>query len=172
VKVVLAAMKDLEIVAEPSPGVYRLLRAGLAAGELDELVERYEQRAESDRDRLRRMVLYAQTALCRWKALLDYFGEDLGREHCGHCDNCDRPIQELTTPPPAEKPVHSPHAVEVLPLPPIVGDRDPATLRPGEAVTLPVFGAGVVRSVNESNVVLELAGGEVREFRKGNGRSC
>jgi ATP-dependent DNA helicase RecQ len=166
VKVVLATMKDLELVAEPSPGEYRLLRTGLSGRELDEMAGRYEKRAESDRDRLRRMVLYAQTALCRWKALLDYFGEDLGKEHCGHCDNCSRPIQELA-PPPAEMPVHPPNrAAEVLPLPPILGDRDPATLQPGEAVTLPIFGAGEVRSIDERSLVIEFAGGEVREFRR------
>ena len=168
VKVVLAAMKDLEIAAEPSPGVYRLLRTGLAAAELDELARRYEQRAEGDRDRLRRMVLYAQTALCRWKALLDYFGEDLGSERCGHCDNCERPTLKLMAPP-AEKPVRPPSAAEVLSLPPIVGDRDPATLSPGETLTLPVYGAGVVRAIDGASVVVELAGGEMREFRRAQG---
>ncbi|HEX9945890.1 MAG TPA: ATP-dependent DNA helicase RecQ [Thermoanaerobaculia bacterium] len=166
VKVVLATMKDLEMVAEPSPGEYRLLRGGFTAGELDAMAERYEKRAESDRDRLRRMVLYAQTALCRWKALLDYFGEEFGKERCGHCDNCSHPIQELAAPP-AEMPVHPPNrAAEVLPLPPILGDRDPATLQPGEPVTLPVFGAGEVRSVDDHSVVIEFAGREVREFRR------
>jgi ATP-dependent DNA helicase RecQ len=167
VKVVLATMKDLEIVAEPSPGEYRLLRSGLGREELDAMAHRYERRAESDRERLRRMVLYAQTALCRWKALLDYFGEELGRERCGHCDNCARPIREPAAPPPAEKPVRPPHAGEALPLPPIVGDRDPATLREGDRVTLPIFGAGEVRSVDGRRLVIELASGELQEFRLG-----
>jgi len=163
VKVVLAMMKDLEILAERSPGQYRLLRGDLGRKELDGMADRYEKRAETDRERLRRMVLYAQTALCRWKALLDYFGEQLGEERCGHCDNCARPI-ELAAPP-AEMPVRPPNAAEVLALPPLFGDRDPATLRQGDRVTLPIFGAGEVRSVGDRQVVIELAGGEVREFR-------
>jgi ATP-dependent DNA helicase RecQ len=169
VKVVLATMKDLEMVAEPEPGLYRLLRGGLAAEELDEMAGRYEKRAEADRDKLRRMVLYAQTALCRWKAILDYFGQDLGGErgdHCGHCDNCSHPIRELAAPPPAEIPVRPPHGnSEVLPLPPLFGDRDPAALQPGDEVTLPIFGAGRVVA-NDRNLVVELSGGEVREFRR------
>ena len=167
VKVVLATLKDLELAAEPEPGLYRLLRAGLEAGELEEMAVRYVQRAEHDRDKLRRMVLYAQTALCRWKAILDYFGEDLGAERCGHCDNCERPIRELTAPPRAEMPVRPPGlAAEVLPLSSIAREHDPSTLRPGDAVTLPIFGAGEVRSAGDGMVVITFSGGETREFRR------
>ncbi len=165
VNVVLAMMKDLEMVAEPEPGQYLLLRTGLGAEELDAMANLYEKRAESDRDRLRRMVLYAQTALCRWKAILDYFGEEADWDRCGHCDNCAKPIRELAAPPPAEVPVRPPNgAAEVLPLSAIVGD--PAALKPGDAVTLPIFGAGAVRAADAHSVIIELAGGEVREFRR------
>ena len=38
------------------------------------------------------MVSYAQSARCRWKLLLDYFGDDTaGIERCGVCDNCKSP---------------------------------------------------------------------------------
>jgi ATP-dependent DNA helicase RecQ len=165
VNVVLAMMKDLEMVAETSPGEYRLLRTGLAAEELDGMADLYEKRAVADRDRLRRMVLYAQTALCRWKAVLDYFGEEVDWDRCGHCDNCSKPICELASPPPAEVPVRPPNgAAEVLPLSAIVGD--PAALKPGDIVTLPIFGAGEVRTADDHSVIIELAGGEVREFRR------
>jgi ATP-dependent DNA helicase RecQ len=167
VKVVLATMKDLEMVAEPSPGQYRLLVSGLAGEELDAMADRYEKRAESDRDRLRRMVLYAQTALCRWKMILDYFGEPHDWGRCDHCDNCSRPALTLTEPPPAEVPVRAPNrATEVLPLPPVIGVSDPATLKPGDLVTLTIFGAGEVRSAAEHSLIIELAGGELREFRR------
>jgi ATP-dependent DNA helicase RecQ len=164
VKVVLATMKDLEMVAETSPGEYRLLRTGLGTEELDAMADLYEKRSESDRDRLRRMVLYAQTALCRWKAILDYFGETVEWDHCGHCDNCSNPIRELATPPRAEVPVRPPNSAEVLPLSTIVGD--PAALKPGDPVILPIFGAGKVRSADAHSVIIELGGGEVREFRR------
>jgi ATP-dependent DNA helicase RecQ len=167
VKVVLATMKDLEMVAESSPGQYRLLVTGLAGEELDAMADRYEKRADADRDRLRRMVLYAQTALCRWKLILDYFGEPHDWERCGHCDNCSRPVLTLTEPPPAEVPVRAPNrGVEVLHLPPIIGISDPATLKAGDRVTLPIFGAGEIRSAELHSLTIELAGGEVREFRR------
>jgi ATP-dependent DNA helicase RecQ len=166
VKVVLATMKDLEMVEETSPGEYRLLKSDLGAEALDVMADSYEKRSEGDRDRLRRMVLYAQTALCRWKAILDYFGEQFDWEHCGHCDNCSKPIRELTSPPPAEVPIRAPHrAAEVLPLASMVGG-DPAILKLGDSVILPIFGAGKVRSADDHSVVIELSDGEMREFRR------
>jgi ATP-dependent DNA helicase RecQ len=165
VRVVLATMKDLELVAEPEPGLYRLTHAGLSPEELDEMAARYELRADADRDKLRRMVLYAQTALCRWKAVLDYFGEEHEWTRCDHCDNCSRPIRELAAPPPAELPVRPQTATEVLPLPPLVGDRRPEALVAGDAVTLSIFGAGHVQSVDTRSLVITFGDGETREFR-------
>ena len=40
-----------------------------------ELAATYRERADGDRQRLERMTAYAQTARCRWHAILDYFGE-------------------------------------------------------------------------------------------------
>jgi ATP-dependent DNA helicase RecQ len=34
---------------------------------------------------------YAETALCRRKVLLHYFGEKYEKENCGNCDNCTKP---------------------------------------------------------------------------------
>jgi ATP-dependent DNA helicase RecQ len=165
VKVVLATMKDLEMVEETSPGHYHLLKSDLGAEALDAMADSYEKRSEGDRDRLRRMVLYAQTALCRWKAILDYFGEDFDWEHCGHCDNCSKPVLELTSPP-AEVPIRAPHrAAEVLPLASMVGG-DPSFLKLGDTVILPIFGAGKVHSADDHSVIIELSDGERREFRR------
>jgi len=167
-RVVLPAMKDLGLLAEPEAGQYSLLRSGLEPEELEELGRRYEQRAEADRDRLRRVLLYAQTALCRWKAILDYFGESAALEgdKCGVCDNCGRPIAEpvvahdrLAILPPRSKP-------EVLPLSSILGEKDPSTLRQGDTLTLPMFGTGEVREVGEENLTVAFSDGEVREFRR------
>ena len=44
-----------------------------------------------DLKKLEHVQIYAQTALCRWKNLLQYFGEEPAFECCGHCDNCDEP---------------------------------------------------------------------------------
>ncbi|HEX2222680.1 MAG TPA: ATP-dependent DNA helicase RecQ, partial [Thermoanaerobaculia bacterium] len=126
VRVVLAALRDLGLVDEPEPGSFALLRGGLTDEEQEEMARLYEQRAETDRERLKRMVSYAQTALCHWKVLLDYFGGEMGKDRCGHCDNCLHPFTQPAELPRAELPVRPPQrAPEVLPLPPILGQRDP-----------------------------------------------
>jgi ATP-dependent DNA helicase RecQ len=172
VRVVLATMKDLGLVDEAEGGLFRLLRSGLSPEELAEMAARYEQKAEADRDNLRRVVLYAQTALCRWKAVLDYFGETPEQERCercGHCDNCERPIAE----PPLgawaadRRLVHPPGAKpEVLPLPPILGQKDPGSLQAGDTLTLTIFGTGEVQEVSAEALTVAFADGEVREFRR------
>jgi ATP-dependent DNA helicase RecQ len=52
------------------------------------LVQAYEARAKADRDRLDTMIAYAQTARCRWIALLEGLGEPPPFGRCDHCDNC------------------------------------------------------------------------------------
>ena len=163
VRVVLATMKDLGLAEEPEAGQLRLLRAGLSPAELDEMAHQYEQRAEKDRERLKRMVLYAQTARCRWKVLSDYFGEEM-EGPCGHCDNCDRPLPE---PAPLPEPIpRRANAADVLPLPPLLGGSDPATVKEGDVLTLSIYGRGEVKSVDGPVILLELADGERREFRR------
>ncbi len=165
VRVVLATMKDLELVEELEPGQFRLLRKDLSPEELDDMARRYEQRAETDRDRLRRMVHYAQTALCRWKAIADYFGEDL-ENHCGHCDNCARPIAEPAALREPEPQRAGRSAAELLRLPPTAGSVDLAAVQVGDILTLPIYGQGKILEINGPMLVLELSGGEVRELRR------
>ena len=43
------------------------------------------------RDQLGTMVLYAETASCRRRELLNYFGERFATPNCGGCDNCLEP---------------------------------------------------------------------------------
>jgi ATP-dependent DNA helicase RecQ len=47
----------------------------------------FETRAARDREKLVQMIAWAQSARCRWRSLLDYFGERL-EAPCGTCDNC------------------------------------------------------------------------------------
>jgi ATP-dependent DNA helicase RecQ len=51
-----------------------------------------DDKHELDREKLERMIGYAQSGFCRWKLLLDYF-DDLvpGFERCCRCDNCLSP---------------------------------------------------------------------------------
>lgn len=38
---------------------------------------------------------YAETSVCRRKALLHYFGEEYGSDNCGNCDNCLNPKKKV-----------------------------------------------------------------------------
>lgn len=38
---------------------------------------------------------YAETALCRKKVLLHYFGEEYKEKNCGNCDNCVKPKKQV-----------------------------------------------------------------------------
>jgi ATP-dependent DNA helicase RecQ len=50
------------------------------------------QRYEEGMARLEAMVRYCQTAACRRKFILDYFGEKHEKEKCDGCDNCEREL--------------------------------------------------------------------------------
>jgi ATP-dependent DNA helicase RecQ len=82
-----------------------LRQAGLAGRsevrehELQAIVAADRARRDNDRDKLERMTAYAHGARCRWKMILDYFGEGEGFERCGTCDNCLNPPRV----PPAER---------------------------------------------------------------------
>lgn len=40
-------------------------------------------------------VAYAESAVCRRRMLLHYFGEDYPDENCGNCDNCRHPKEQI-----------------------------------------------------------------------------
>ena len=57
---------------------------------LSGILDRYRAKKENDHEKLKSMIVYAQSALCRWKMMLKYFGQEADWERCGHCDNCGR----------------------------------------------------------------------------------
>ena len=44
---------------------------------------------------LKETQAYAETSMCRRKALLHYFGEDYKEDSCGNCDNCRKPKKHI-----------------------------------------------------------------------------
>jgi ATP-dependent DNA helicase RecQ len=87
--------------ADEVPGVartkvrsIRALSEELGTSDVDVLADEYLSRQESDRTKLERMALYAQSASCRWKMLLENFAEAEGFDRCGSCDNCVTPLEE------------------------------------------------------------------------------
>jgi ATP-dependent DNA helicase RecQ len=99
VRVVLQLLKDLGVVKEHRGSKVSLLRPNLSAGALDELATAFKDRYAADHVKLNRMMEYGQTAGCRWKMLLEYFGERVEWERCNTCDNCRNPLEEQIVPP-------------------------------------------------------------------------
>jgi ATP-dependent DNA helicase RecQ len=61
--------------------------------DVDVVAREYAARQDADRSKLERMAQYAQSAMCRWKLLLENFAEpDFDR--CGTCDNCVQPLEQ------------------------------------------------------------------------------
>ena len=99
VRVVLHLLKDLGIVKEHRGAKMSLVQPNLSGGALEELSTRYKERHAADHAKLNRMMEYGQTARCRWKLLLEYFGEQVDWERCGTCDNCRHPLEDQIAPP-------------------------------------------------------------------------
>ena len=94
VRVVLSLLKEFKIVKELRGSQFRLLRVGVARNELEELARVSAAKVEKDKEKLERMMQYGQSAMCRWRLLHDYFGEEMTEERCGNCDNCVHPLEE------------------------------------------------------------------------------
>lgn len=93
-KIVLVLLKRHGLVREYRGGLWerasdqRMTDVDLSADLTD-----YEQRRLQDRAKLRAMVAYCQSAQCRTRFILQYFGEPVDDEwECGHCDMCTRPV--------------------------------------------------------------------------------
>ncbi len=50
---------------------------------------------ENARHLLDEMAFYAESAICRRKQLLHYFGEEYTEDNCGQCDNCVHPKEQF-----------------------------------------------------------------------------
>jgi ATP-dependent DNA helicase RecQ len=87
-------LKDAGLANEPRASRFTLGRRKLKAGELERLARAYKERAGRDQAKLERMEAYARRAMCRWKILHEYFGEEMPEPLCGICDNCRRGIAE------------------------------------------------------------------------------
>jgi ATP-dependent DNA helicase RecQ len=96
---VLAVMKEIGIVRELRGSQFRLVEKDVDAVRLEQIAREYQQRRDDDRRKLERMTMYAQSAACRWKLLLENFGEGETFDRCGNCDNCVDPPELKYQPP-------------------------------------------------------------------------
>jgi superfamily II DNA helicase RecQ len=86
IQVALKLLKDGGLIAQDDRLHYSPTRKAATQRTLDRLADAYLNKSEHDHEALERMVFYAQTGFCRWKVLLEYFGEQAEWTHCGGCD--------------------------------------------------------------------------------------
>jgi ATP-dependent DNA helicase RecQ len=150
VQVALQLLKDGGVVRQNRRRELQL------AGTVDEdtvraWADEYRGRDERDRAALERMVFYAQTGFCRWKVLLEHFGEGEGFDRCGQCDNCVNPPLRRLTPPRRRTTIAR-------------APRARAPYRPGDYAHVQRYGVGRVIAANASSVTLEFPDGTRRDF--------
>ncbi|WP_019140894.1 RecQ family ATP-dependent DNA helicase [Noviherbaspirillum massiliense] len=152
-KVVLKLLTDGGLIEQDEAMHYRLLDKHPGKHELAELAHAYEKKGEHDREALERMVFYAQTGFCRWKVLLEYFGEEVDWDHCGSCDNCLQPPEQSLRPLSQRQqpaPIHHQKA-------------EPA-LSAGKTVKVPKFGEGRIVSVAGDKVTIVFPDSQTKTF--------
>lgn len=134
---------------------YRLLKKDAGKKALTRLAGKYEERNRHDREALKRMVFYAQTGFCRWKVLLEYFGEKVEWTHCGTCDNCVRSPESLLT---AERRIQ--HA------PPVRKQKEAPWLKVGSPAKVPKFGEGRIVSIAGDKITIVFPNSQTRVFMR------
>jgi ATP-dependent DNA helicase RecQ len=90
-RIVLVLLKRHGLVREYRGGSWeRLSTERLTSVDLSADLTDYEARRVQDRAKLRAMVQYCQTAQCRTRFILEYFGEEVEPDwECSNCDACD-----------------------------------------------------------------------------------
>jgi ATP-dependent DNA helicase RecQ len=86
-RVMLAVLEQEGLIVKRRGSRYEP-RAKLLSASIESLAAAYEDRRQRDHAKLEQMVIYAQTALCRTRLLLQSLGEAVEWSRCGTCDNC------------------------------------------------------------------------------------
>ncbi|MDB6000070.1 MAG: recQ, partial [Rhizobacter sp.] len=157
-QVELKLLREQKVVTVNRAGSVKLLQPGLNDKAIDALVEGFEEKGVHDREMLERMVFYGHTGFCRWKVLLEHFGEEMGLDRCGHCDNCLREQARADEPP---EPVNA-EALANAPVP-----SPTAAFELGAEARVPRHGVGRVVHADAQTVTLELPDGAQRCFVAG-----
>jgi ATP-dependent DNA helicase RecQ len=155
IKVCLKLLKDGKLLRQNRRLEFVLTATAPKAALFEALAAVYVQKQDRDREALEQMVHYAVSATCRWKTLLDYFGDEIeGFEKCCKCDNCLNPVvltEEIEI-----RDDEFDHEPEPEPAGP--------HFEPGARVRVPKHDAGVVLSVAGDQVTIEFPDGEARTF--------
>lgn len=147
IRVALSALHDADVVKRQRNGAFDtahdLTRAKVAA-----LAQAYLEKQSLDREKLELMMHYGQSVQCRWRLLLDYFGEASDFTNCGNCDVCLNPQ--------TAEPAHAPTEP--------VAEQSPFEI--GSMIRTPQHGAAKVEAVENEIVVARLKNGELKRYHR------
>ncbi len=89
-RIVFTLLKRHGLVREHRGGSWERLAGRLTQVDLSQDLIDYEERRAKDQDKLRAIIRFCQTAQCRTRVILEYFGEPVAPDwRCGNCDACD-----------------------------------------------------------------------------------
>lgn len=166
VRAILSLLKNMGLIKERRGARYTLLKRDLGEQEMRRLAGEHTSKGASDREKLERMTLYAQSPECRWKLMLEYFGAQSGRTEqtglkgCGHCDNCSLTTAERSRAPESKA---KPDFIDLIFA---QRQREESRIRPGDVVKLPAHGEVKVKAIEGDKIVVSLPGGETRKFKR------
>ena len=178
-QVSLRLLRHQRVVAQQRNGTLRLQERGLDSAGLEKMLGAYRDKRNSDRAMLEQMVFYGQTGFCRWRVLLEHFGEMDGFERCHRCDSCARideaarragaappaPIWSVEGKPESGSSVDTGESVTAA-----AGQREPdgarvpQRLAPGTQVQVPRYGRGVVEAADSQTVTVAFTDNQSRCF--------
>ncbi|MDP9108268.1 MAG: RecQ family zinc-binding domain-containing protein, partial [Pseudomonadota bacterium] len=153
-RVALKVLRDAGLVAQNRALAYRPGKNNVDAAAYDQLALAYADKVEHDRAALERMVAYAQSGFCRWKMLIEYFGESAPDADCGSCDNCLRTAEQALAAPPIAESV-APPAAAAPPLP---------AIDIGSTVTVPKHAPGEVVAIAGDQVTISFDDQQTKTF--------
>lgn len=169
VRAILSLLKNMGFIKEHRGARYTLLKRDLGEQEMRRLAVEYTSKGDSDREKLERMALYAQSPECRWKLMLEHFGAHLGQSRqigqmvlkaCGHCDNCSLSIAVQARAP------ENTAKTDFIDLLFAHSQKEETRIRPGDVVKLPAYGEVKVKAIEGDKIVVSLPDGETRKFKQ------
>ena len=154
-KVCLKLLKDGKLLRQDRKLGYSLKAPSASSPSYAQLAQIYVDKQERDKQALEQMVAYAQSGLCRWKLLLDYFVDAGDFERCCTCDNC-------LSPPALAAPIS---LDELPPVPSQAPSPPPAPqIAVGSRVRVPRYQIGTVLSVAGDQVTIAFPENTTRTF--------
>ena len=150
-KVIVELLKDAGMLRQTRDRRLIGIASRLDRDAAPQLSTTYRERAQRDRAELEHIAFYARTGFCRWKVLLEHFGDPHELDSCGHCDNCLHP--------PAQRAERRPGRVAKPPPP-----RSKTPYRDGQYVRALRYGVGRVVGASATSVTLEFPDGTRRDF--------